>query len=184
MNKKVNEVINALKDSIENKNMKLVQLILSDLDYMDEYGMSWLHLLVDEKADEKTTLQAIKILLNLGINPNKKDNCGYNFIQVAMYTGYSESFIYNCIEYALNYNLKVNHVDFDKDTMIHTAIESKKFKGKITNIYNLLNKHGYNSLLQNTEYNTIMDCMHKSDKYSKKYKNEFLDLVINNIKRR
>ena len=184
MNKKVNEVINTLKDSIENRNMKLVQLILSDLDYMDEYGMSWLHLLVEEKADEKTTLQAIKILLNLGINPNKRDNCGYNFIQVAMYTGYSESFIYNCIEYALNYNLKVNHVDFDKDTMIHTAIESKKYTGKVTNIYKLLNAHGYNSCLQNKEHNTILDCMQNSTKYSEKYKDEFLDMVIYNITHR
>lgn len=182
MNKKVSEVIDILKDSLENKNMKLVQLILSDLSYTDEYGMSWLHLLVDEKSDEDTTLHAVKILLQLGIDPNKKDNCGYNFIQVAMYAGYSEIFIYNCIELTLRYNLKVNHVDFDKNTMIHTAIESTSYSGKVNSIYNLLNKHGFNSNLKNNEGNTIIDSINKTKKYTNKYKSEFISTVNSNIK--
>lgn len=184
MNKRISSVLDVLTGSIEDKNMKLVELILKDLNFSDEYGMGWLHLLVDEQADEIVTFEAIKILLQLGLDPNKKDNCGYNFIQVAMYTGYSEGFIYSCIEYALKYKLNVNHVDQDKDTMMHTAIESDDYYGKLDKIYNLLCKHGFKSNALNNNGDSIIDSMKKSTKYSYFYKEQFINSITNKKKKK
>ena len=184
MNKRISSVLDVLKGSIEDKNMKLVELILKDLNFSDEYGMGWLHLLVDEQADEVVTFEAIKILLQLGLDPNKKDNCGYNFIQVAMYTGYSEGFIYSCIEYALKYKLNVNHVDKNKFTMIHTAIDSDDYFGKLDKIYDLLITHGFKPNVLSNTGDSIVDLMKNSTKYNYFYKEEFINSVQNKKKKR
>ena len=159
-----------------NKNIKLINkedCVLYD-------GKTFLHLLVDKKYNEENCFLAIKSLLKGGVNVNKKDDFGYNFIQTALYTGYSEKFILNIINESLKYNLNVNHVDDDKDTIMHTAIYSDGYKGEINNIYNLLCNNGFNSLQEDKEGRNLVEAMIYQKYPSSKVK-EFKKVFVQQI---
>ena len=89
-------------------NVKKIKSAFGSLNYTDEDNQSILHILVDDKYDEEKCFLAIKSLLQIGLSPNLEADYNYNFIQTALYAGYSEKFILNIITEALKYNLNIN----------------------------------------------------------------------------
>ena len=112
----------------------------------NEYG-NLLHAAVQNKFDEEKVLKFIKILLENGYNVNYKgENTGYNFIQLALYGytdeekdySYSEEFILKLINLAKKYGLDVNTKDNDGDSIVHTAIASEVYLGRVIPILDAL----------------------------------------------
>ena len=151
------------------------------LDYKDDENQTLLHILVDSKMDEASCFTYIQSLLKAGLNVNAKSEFGYNFIQTALYTGYSEKFILNIIHESLKYNLNVNHVDDDKDTIMHTAIYSDDYKGEITNIYNLLCNNGFDSLKEDKDGRNLVEAMIYQKYPSTKVK-DFKKIFVQQVK--
>ena len=126
-------------------NGDLLKEIFPDLNYRNQDNQSILHILVDNKYNERKCVLAIKALLYYGLNPNLQDDDGRNFIQAALFTGYSEAFILNIIAESLKYGLDVNQVDKYGDTIMYTAIYAYHYRGGIESIYDLLCSNGYDS---------------------------------------
>ena len=92
-------------------NIKKIRKVFGSLSYQDENSISILHILVKQKYNEQKCLLAIRSLLKFGINPNLEDNNSKcNFIQIAIYNGYSKEFILKVIKEALKYNLNVGKI--------------------------------------------------------------------------
>lgn len=167
-----------------NYNIKKIKSAFGSLEYTDDDNQTLLHILVDDKYDENKCFLAIKSLLSIGLNPNSKADYDYNFIQTALYAGYSESFILNIITLALNYNLNVNHIDSDKDTIMHTAIYSDDYLGEVENIYDLLCANGFNSSLVDGEHRNLVEAMIFQKQYSDKqidsFKKKFEEKCLEN----
>ena len=125
-NNEIKNLLSNMSDNIET-NVKRIINVFGNLDYRDCENQSILHILVDNIYDEDKCFLAIKSLLKCGVNPNLEADFQYNFIQTAMYAGYSEAFIIKIIREALKYGLKINHRDDDIDTMMHTAIYSDDY---------------------------------------------------------
>lgn len=142
-----------------NSNIKNIKNAFGSLDYTDEDNQSILHILVDNKYDEEKCFLAIKSLLKIGLSPNLEADFKYNFIQTALYTGYSEEFILNIITESLKYNLNINHVDSDKDTIMHTAIYSDDYLGGIEKIYDLLCDNGFDSSLKDQDSKNLIEAI-------------------------
>lgn len=140
-------------------NIKTIKKEVCSLAYEDEHGLCLLHIFVDEKYDEELCFLGIQALLKVGLNPNKSDWYEYNFIQNALYTGYSEEFILKIIKESLKYGLDVNHVDYDKDTIMHTAIYSDNYKDEVINIYKLLVENEFDSTKVDGDKNNILEAM-------------------------
>ena len=68
------------------------------IDYVDDENQSLLHIFVDDIHDEVKCLYGISTLLKYGLSQNLKSDYDYNFIQLALYTGYSEDFILKIIK--------------------------------------------------------------------------------------
>ena len=109
-----------------------------------------------------------------GLNPNHLDTCEYNFIQTAIDTGYSEKFVYACINEALKYGLDVNHKEEDGDTIIHTAIRADDYKDNFLHILELLVNNGYDANLKNKDGKTIDDLVFTSSKYTRGAKRQLV----------
>ncbi|MDD6879095.1 MAG: AAA family ATPase [bacterium] len=149
-----------------NSNVKKIKSAFGSLDYTDDDNQSILHILVDDKYDEAKCFLAIKSLLQIGLSPNLEADYNYNFIQTALYAGYSEEFILNIITEALKYNLNINHVDSDKDTIMHTAIYSDDYLGEIERIYDLLCSNGYDCTKVCSEGRNLFEAMIFQKQYS------------------
>ncbi len=147
-------------------NIKKIKSTFGRIDYTDEDNQTILHILVDNKYDEAKCFLAIKSLLQNGLSPNLESDYNYNFIQTALYTGYSEEFILNIINEALKYNLNVNHVDSDEDTIMHTAIYSDDYLGGVERIYDLLSSNGYDSTSVCSEGRNLLEAMIFQKQYS------------------
>jgi len=187
-----------------NSNLKKIKSAFGSLEYTDEDNQSILHILVDDKYDETKCFLAIKSLLQIGLSPNLEADYNYNFIQTALYAGYSEGFILNIITEALKYNLNINHVDSDKDTIMHTAIYSDDYLGEVERIYDLLCANGFNSSLKDHDARNLLEAMifqkqysdeqiesfkkKFEERYSKLYKDnktkEVKPVVVNNVSER
>ena len=150
-----------------NYNCNLIKNTFGSLKYTDEDNQSILHILVDNKYDEDKCFLAIKSLLQIGLSPNLKADYNYNFIQTALYAGYSEAFILNIITESLKYNLNINHVDDDKDTIMHTAIYSDDYLGEVEKIYDLLCANGFNSSLKDQDSRNLLEAMIFQKQYSR-----------------
>lgn len=149
-----------------NNNLRNIKNVFGMIDYKDEEGQSILHILVDNKYDEDKCFLAIKTLLQAGLSPNINAYYNYNFIQTALYTGYSEKFIINIIKEALKYNLDINHVDNDKDTIMHTVIYSDDYLDGLENIYELLCDNGFDSSLKDSDDRNLVEAMIFQQQYS------------------
>lgn len=149
-----------------NSNIKKIRKAFGSLEYTDDDNQSLLHILVDNKYDEEKCFLAIQSLLKVGLSPNLEADFNYNFIQTALYAGYSEKFILSIISEALKYNLDVNHVDSDKDTIVHTAIYSDDYLGGVERIYELLCSNGYDSSKIDHDGRNILEAMIFQKKYS------------------
>jgi len=165
-----------------NLNLEKIKQVFGSATYTDDTKQDLLHILVDNKYEESKCLLAIRTLLEVvKLNPNYKDEFEYNFIQTALYAGYSENFILNIIKEALKYGLDVNHVDSDKDTMVHTAIYSDDYLGEVINIYKLLARNGFDSNKVDGTGKSLMEAMLNPDskkRYSKSQIEEFKDVFF------
>ena len=148
-------------------NVKKIKSAFGSLDYTDDDNQSILHILVDDKYDEAKCFLAIKSLLQIGLSPNLEADYNYNFIQTALYAGYSEEFILNIINESLKYNLNVNHVDSDRDTIVHTAIYSDDYLGEVERIYELLCSNGFDSSLEDQDARNLLEAMIFQKQYSR-----------------
>lgn len=169
-NNKIKNLISKMTKDKKN-NLKLLKKEFGSLEYRDEENQSLLHILVDDKYDEEKCFFAIASLLEYGLSPNLEADYNYNFIQTALYTGYSENFIINIIKESIQYNLDVNHTDDDKDTIMHTAIYSDDYLGEIEAIYKLLCEYKFDSSKKDHEGKTLIDAMI----YQKQYSNNQID---------
>ena len=88
----IKNVLNTMTDDVQSNVKRLINLFGS-LDYTDDENQSILHILVDNIYDEEKCFLAIKSLLKCGVDPNLEADFQYNFIQTALYAGYSENFI-------------------------------------------------------------------------------------------
>lgn len=159
-------LLSKMTDDI-NSNLKKIKSTFGSIDYTDEDNQSILHILVDDKYDETKCFLAIKSLLRVGISPNLEADYNYNFIQTALYAGYSEDFILKIINEALKYGLNINHVDSDKDTIMHTAIYSDDYLGEVEKIYDLLCANGFNSSLIDHDGRNLVEAMIHQNQYTK-----------------
>ena len=139
----------------------------------------YLFVLTDERYDEKSCLTAIQSLISCEhAEPTVIGDFGYNFIQNAMYAGYSYTFVDNLIDYCGRVSkLNVNHKDEDGDTMLHTAIYADDFNGDIYEIYQTLIKYGFDSRLKDKAGRNIVEAM----KYEKKTHNKFTSQAISKV---
>lgn len=163
--KDIRDLLKKMTDDMHS-NVKKIKSVFGSIDYTDEENQSILHILVDDKYDEEKCFLAIKSLLQIGLSPNLEADFQYNFIQTALYTGYSEEFILNIINESLKYNLNINHVDADKDTIIHTAIYSDDYLGEVEGIYDLLCSNGYDCTKVCSEGRNLLEAMIFQKQYS------------------
>lgn len=127
----------------ESKNyidISLIKEYIPDIYATDKYG-SILHALVDKQFREDEGFKILKILLDNKVDVNyRSEIAGYTFIHLALYGytnfngfdySYSTEFIVKLINLANKYNFDVNIKDNDGDTIIHTALASEIYTGKI-----------------------------------------------------
>lgn len=162
-------------------NIKKINKKFKNLNYKNDENQSLLHIFVDRKYNEEKCFLAIKSLLKAGLSPNLEDCFNYNFIQTALYAGYSEKFILEIIDESLKYNLNINHVDSDKDTIMHTAIYSDDYLDEIINIYKLLCDNGFDSSKVDHDGRNLYDALLFQNQYSKETKEEFKIIFYKNI---
>lgn len=167
------KLLKTLTTNIESNKKKLLNHF-GNINVKDESNQSLLHIFVDEKYDEEKCFLAIKTLLEMGLSPNLEDDFKYNFIQTALYQGYSESFILKISEEAFKYNMYVNHQDSDKDTIIHTAIYSDDYLGRIDEILKLYISYGFDIDSICKEARNIVEAM--ESEYHK-YKDEDIERI-------
>ena len=161
----IKNVLNLMTDDVQSNVKRLINLF-GCLDYTDDENQSLLHILVDNIYDEEKCFLAIKSLLKCGLDPNLEADFQYNFIQTALYAGYSENFIKRVIKEALKYGLKINHRDDDLDTMMHTAIYSDDYLGDVEGIYDLLVESGFDSTLVDHDSRNLVEAMIYQKQYS------------------
>lgn len=176
----IRELLSNMTQDI-NSNIKKLRKAFESLEYTDDDNQSLLHILVDNKYDEEKCFLAIQSLLKVGLSPNLEADFNYNFIQTALYAGYSEKFILNIINEALKYNLDVNHVDSDKDTIVHTAIYSDDYLGEVERIYELLCSNGYDSSKIDHDGRNLIEAMIFQKQYSDSQIKRFKKLYISNL---
>ena len=124
----------------------------------------YLNVLTDELFDEKRCFLAINSLLeDDSYFPCEKGDFGYNFIQNAIYTGYSEEFVISLVKSIIknnNENNNFNQVDEDGDTIMHTAIYCDDYPGNyLTTLYILLCENGFDSKITDGEGRNIIEAM-------------------------
>lgn len=154
----IKNLLETLNQDIDS-NITKIRKGFQNLDYLDEENQTLLHIFADNVYDEDKCFLAIKSLLKAGLNPNAKADFNYNFIQTALYAGYSEKFIVKIIEESLKYNLNVNHVDDDGDTIMHTAIYSDDYLDEIINIYKTLMKTDFDFCKRDKEGRNLVEAM-------------------------
>ena len=176
----IRELLSNMTQDI-NSNIKKLRKAFGSLEYTDDDNQSLLHILVDNKYDEEKCFLAIQSLLKVGLSPNLEADFNYNFIQTALYAGYSEIFILNIINEALKYNLDVNHIDSDKDTIVHTAIYSDDYLGEVERIYELLCSNGYDSSKIDHDGRNLIEAMIFQKQYSDSQIERFKKLFNANL---
>lgn len=139
-------VINFFKLPIEKITYEEIIKVFNKKD-KNEYG-NLLHASVQNRFDERKVLKFINLLLENSYDVNYKgERTGYNFIQLALYGytdkdgedhSYSQEFIIKLIALARKYNLDVNTKDDDGDSIVHTALASEVYTGKIIPIIDAL----------------------------------------------
>ena len=147
-----------------------IKVLLNELPKLGLKKENFLFGLTDEEHNELSCFAALKTLIHYNIcGINKTDEVGYNFIQNAMYAGYSTAFINGCIDAAsdnsLTYKLAINHRDEDGDSMLHSAIYcNDKCVLNVASVYRTLLKYGFDSSIRDNEGRSIVEAM----KYEKK----------------
>lgn len=162
----LSKLLITMTSDIESNKKKILNHF-GNINIRDEDNQSLLHIFVDNKYNEENCFLVIKTLLEMGLSPNLESDFKYNFIQTALYTGYSETFILKIVDEAFKYSLYVNHQDSDKDTVIHTAIYSDDYLGKIDNLLKKYISHGFDIYLICGEARNIIEAMESEyEKYT------------------
>lgn len=112
-----------------------------------------------KKCEEDEALRVIKLLINNGKdNVNSKDSDGYTFIHNALYAGYSQKFMIELFKLAYDNNFNINYCDKEYgDTVIHTAVESDEYIGKVAPLLRIANEMGLDVNIKNKKNKTILD---------------------------
>lgn len=110
---------------------------------INDYG-NILHAIINYDYKEEDILKTIKILLELGVDPNYCGKVtGMTFIHLAFYGytdekgvdhSYSEEFIIKLIKMAIPYGFDVNIKDNDDETIVVSSIASEVYSGSISSI--------------------------------------------------
>lgn len=118
-----------------------------DIHEINEYGNT-LHALVNYKYPEKRVLELMSILMDMGIDVNKRGkSTGLTFIHLSLYGytdesnrdhSYSQEFIIELINLARKHGLDVNIKDSDSETIADAAIASEIYTGEIKPIFDAL----------------------------------------------
>lgn len=148
-------------------NKKKIKFHFGNEKLINQDNQTLLHIFVDSTYDEEKCFLAIQTLLEMGVNPNHEDEFKYNFIQTALYTNYSESFILKIAEEAFKYGLNPNHQDAEKDTVIHTAIYSEDYFGGVEELLKLYIKNGFDLKLTCQNNNKVSEAMTWMNEYIK-----------------
>lgn len=83
------------------------------------------------------------------------EDFGKDFVNKALKSGYSETFILFLLEELFNYGLDVNSCN----SIINTAIVEKNYKGSVYNIYKLFRDKGFEPLTESFEFMHISQAM-------------------------
>ncbi len=161
----IKDMLNTMTDDLGD-NINSIKKLFGSLDYVNDDKQSILHILVDKIYDEKKCKLAIKALLKNKVDPNLEDFAKQNFIQTALYTGYSENFIFGIILESLDFGLNVNHVDFDGETIVHSLIYSDAYTGGIGSIYGLLLTNKFDSSIKDNDGFDIVKALDCQGNYS------------------
>ena len=175
---KISSLLREMTDDYD-RNYLILRNFFNDQYYGVKTDIS--HLLIvftEERYAEMDCFLAIKSLLKHGANANYTYECNYNFIQNALYTGYSESFILRVLENAMEHNLDINHVDDDGDTIVHTAIYSEDYKGGVKMLYEVACAFDFDSRICDGEGRTVVDAI----EFEKSLTNSFTDDEVNFFK--
>ena len=184
LNKKVHSFF--LKHNLENITKENIKIHFKNINEQNDYG-GLLHAAVHNKFDEDKVLKFMKNLMELGIDVNLcAKSTGYTFIHLALY-GYTENnkdypystdFILKIIKLAKKYDFNVNLVDNDGDTIIHTAIASEVYNGRIEPLIDELGQE-FNLEVTDNNGNNIYQALLKYKKEAQlKNKNEWLNKLI------
>lgn len=123
-----------------------------------------LHAAVQEKFNGEKVLKFVKVVLESGYDVNyRARRTGYSFIHLALYGytsdgedySYSTEFIVRLIRIAKDYSFNVNIKDNDGDSLIHTAIASEVYTGRIIPILEALGNEFDNDCVDDNHRNIL-----------------------------
>lgn len=149
----------------------------------------FLIVLTSNVYNEEKCYKAIYSLLKDGADPNMGNATNDNFVQRALLSGYSKSFILKILGTALDQNLEkplqVNHTNEFGFTMLHSAIDSLKYTDNVKEIYALLCKYGFDSNIVDEDGRSVLDIMdymrRERNKYSEEEVTEFAKIYVKHV---
>lgn len=168
---KMNEAVDTFfkKYTLENITESTVKSNLP-LNSVNDYG-NILHAVMNYDYPTESVKKTIKILLDLGVNPNHQSKVtGMTFIHLSLYgytnnkgqdISYSENFITDMIDLAKSHGFDVNIKDSDDENIAVAAIASEVYRGSILAIINALGK----------EFEIDESLKHDFDEYLQESKN-------------
>lgn len=186
----IDKMVEYMSDDLES-NINRIKKEFGSLKYSDDSNQSILHILTSNKYDEYKLSMAICSLLNYtkketNIDVNLQNTLGQNFIQTALYTGYSEMFITTIIAEGVTKKenkLNINHVDLDGNTIMHTLIDSGNYP-QLTTLYEIFCNFGFDSTIKNKKgmdiYKYALDKKIFSNEELRKFKKMFLNEISKN----
>ena len=184
LKEKLFHLVNKMTDNREDNNRTVKEEVTSSFESYPD--VSLLHILLSEIYPEENCEMLVYSLIDCGADVNLSIDDYYgSFIQTAIVTGYPESFVEGILSYALAHGLDPNIVcsgEYNNEnlfrgpvssnnTIMHTAIYSKRYVGSISNLYGMLISCGYDIAYRNssmeTAFETYTKYMTNSDLYIK-----------------
>lgn len=139
----LNDKLKYYKRHVESPTRESLIEIFENLGVTNNYG-GIMHALVNFNFDREWVLKVLELLFQNNVDLNLQGEAtGYSYIHLALY-GYTDSngndhsydtnFIVSLINLGKKYGFNVNIQDYDGDTIVHTAIASEVYTGKIAPI--------------------------------------------------
>ena len=174
LKEKIFDLINRMTENKE-ENIRTVKEVVSK-SFENYPDISILHVLLSEIYPEEKCELLVMALIDCGADVNLSlDDYYGSFIQTAIVTGYSENFVESILSYSLAHGLDSNIVcssQYDNDnlfkctsssnnTIMHTAIYSKRYAGSISNLYSILACEGFDFYYKNSIGETAFEAYSK-----------------------